>query len=179
MHSRLPLLLRKPAYHEGRLERKPPPQLAGPVRRCDLCYNVCTGMALGRIEEFGALNKAEGPRGNLSPYHAIRWASIFGGDEHTHPRGSDGALILCGGRRDLAVEVRYEGTCPYRGSAHEQKHPCGNAVRVSILPGSTLVQSRNATDAIALDRFSVFISTRCQTSSRMVAWSGCQILPRT
>ena len=34
-------------------------------------------------------------------------------------------------------------------------------------------------DAIALDRFSVFISTRCQPSSRIVAWSGCHTLPRT
>ena len=53
------------------------------------------------------------------------------------------------------------------------------AARVSILWFSRLFQSKNATEAIALDRFSVFISTRCQPSSRRVAWSGCVILPRT
>jgi len=41
------------------------------------------------------------------------------------------------------------------------------------------LQSKNATEAIALERFSVFISTRCHPSSRIVAWSGCQTFPRT
>ena len=55
-------------------------------------------------------------------------------------------------------------------------HLCKTPVR---LPShgccSTLfhqVQSRNATEAIALERFSVFISTRCQPSRRIVAWLG-------
>jgi len=49
----------------------------------------------------------------------------------------------------------------------------------AVPPDSPLLQSRKATEAIALERFSVFISTRCQPSSRIVAWSGWVILPRT
>jgi len=52
--------------------------------------------------------------------------------------------------------------------ARQQKHPCGTAAVVSILQNFHRFQSRNATDAIALDWFSVFISTRCQLSSQIV-----------
>jgi hypothetical protein len=45
-----------------------------------------------------------------------------------------------------------------------------------ILSNLGSFQSKNATE---LDLLSVFISTRCQPSSRIVAWSGWVILPRT
>ena len=77
----------------------------------------------------------------------------------------------------------YQGLIETLSSLEENPQRCAMAQRPLVhsqpkAPGSML-QSRNATDAIALERFSVFISTRCQPSSRMVAWSGWVILPRT
>ena len=49
----------------------------------------------------------------------------------------------------------------------------------SIGPSVTGLQSRKATFRMALDWPSVFITTRCQPCSVIVAWSACRMRPRT
>ena len=53
--------------------------------------------------------------------------------------------------------------------ARQQKHPCGTAAGVFILLNFHLPQSKNATDAIALNRFCVHV-LEDMGGGRVVRW---------
>ena len=60
------------------------------------------------------------------------------------------------------------GICTTGQKSKTPQPPCAGRWG-AVPPDSADFQSKKATEAIALDRFSVFISTRCQPSSRIVA----------